>query len=315
MLAAKGNAAANADPVLRAHDPRLRRYREGRVPNFVVIGAMKAGTTSLFYYLRAHPQVFMSPLKEVDFFVEEMNWKRGFDWYQKQFRGADSECRAIGEASTSYTKYPEFRGVPERMAAHLPELRLIYVVRNPIDRIRSHYQHRLLNGAERAPIDVAVLHDERYVNCSRYAMQVERYLERFPRERLLLITSEELRAVRLPTMRRVYRFLEVDPRFVPETIDQEFYRTEERTNYPRYAWWIRRTVKRYVPAGKRIKERIDLGAPASIGRHRRAQPSHSERRSFAVPERLCSQLVDLLHDDVARLRSYMPEGFDGWGIA
>jgi hypothetical protein len=315
MLAAKGKASANAKAARPAHGPRFRRSRDARLPNFIVIGAMKAGTTSLFHYLQAHPQVFMSPLKEVDFFVEELNWKRGLDWYRKQFHGAGPESLAIGEASTAYTKYPEFRGVPERIATHLPEARLIYIVRNPIDRIRSHYQHRVLIGAERAPIDVAVLHDERYVNCSRHAMQLERYLERFPREKLLLITSEELRAVRVPTMRRIYRFLEIDPEFVPETIDREYYRTEERANYPRYAWWIRRTVKRYVPAGKRIKELIDLMAPASIGRHRGAEPSHTETRSFAVPEQLRNQLVDLLRDDVAKLRSYMPEGFDGWGIA
>jgi hypothetical protein len=306
-------ATANADPGSRTSPGS--RSGEGKLPNFIVIGAMKAGTTSLFHYLQSHPQVYMSPLKEVDFFADELNWKRGFDWYRRQFKGATSACLAMGEASTSYTKYPEHRGVPERIASHLPDARLIYVVRNPIDRIRSHYQHRALNGAERAPVEVATLRDERYLNCSRYAMQIERYLEWFPRERLLLITSDELRTVRVPTMRRIYLFLGVDEEFVPETIEREFYRTEERANYPAYAWRIRRTVKRYIPAGKRLKELIDLVAPASIRRQRGARPSGTETRSVVIDERLRDQLTDLLRDDVAKLRSYMPEGFDGWGIA
>jgi len=274
---------------------------------------MKAGTTSLFHYLQAHPQVFMSPLKEVDFFVDELNWGRGLGWYRRQFRGANPSHRAIGEASTSYTKFPEFRAVPERIAAHLPEARLIYVLRDPIERIRSHYQHRVLTGAEQAPIDHAVLADERYVNCSRYAMQIEHYLEVFPRERLLLVTSEDLRSARLRTMRQIYRFIDVDPDSVPATIDREYYRTEERARYPRQAWWIRRTLKRYVPAGKRMKELVDFVLPATFGRG--GGSTDAGMPPSMVSERLRAQLVDLLRDDVARLRTYMPDGFEGWGIA
>jgi len=276
---------------------------------------MKAGTTSLFHYLQAHPQVFMSPLKEVDFFVEESNWGRGLDWYRRQFDGAGPDVTAIGEASTAYTKYPEFTGVPERIAATLPEARLIYVMRDPIERIRSHHQHRTLIGAERAPLEVAVAQDERYVNCSRYAMQIERYLDRFPLDRILLVTSEDLRHQRIPTIRRIQTFLGVDPDFVSGDIDHEFYRTEERASYPPFVWWVRRTVKRYVPAGKRAKELIDLVVPASIGRRHRAQPAPAETRSSSVPEPLRARLADQLREDVAKLHSFMPDSFDGWGIA
>lgn len=276
---------------------------------------MKAGTTSLFHYLQAHPQIFMSPLKEVDFFVEESNWGRGLDWYRRQFDGAGPDACAIGEASTAYTKFPEFTGVPKRISATLPDARLIYVMRDPIERIRSHYQHRVLIGAERAPLEVAVIQDERYVNGSRYAMQIEQYLDRFPRDRILLVTSEELRHVRVPTMRKIQGFLELDPDFVSGEIDREFYRTEERASYPPYVWWIRRTVKRYVPAGKRAKELIDLVVPASLGRYRRAQMTPADAGSSSVPEGLRAQLADQLGDDVAKLRSFMPDTFDGWGIA
>src|SRR5437660_1291673 len=86
------------------------------LPTFLVIGAMKAGTDALWKYLRGHPQVHMAPTKELDFFAEELNWRRGLGWYEGQFEGAGAAV-AIGEASTSYSKHPTHPGVPERIAA------------------------------------------------------------------------------------------------------------------------------------------------------------------------------------------------------
>lgn len=299
--------------------PRAREAAidPGRLPTFLLIGGMKCGTTSLFHYLQAHPEIAMSPLKEVDFFVEEGNWRRGLDWYRRQFDVSGTGTLAVGEASTSYTKWPEYDGVAERIARTLPDVRLVYVVREPIDRIRSHYQHRLLIGAERAPIETAVLQDQRYVACSRYAMQIERYLSFFPRDRLLVLTSEELRAARAATVALVFRFLGVDETHVPSTIGQEFYTTRDRASYPAYIWWLRRTVKRYVPASKRAKELVDLALPRSIALVRGGRTSQQERRAASpvVSAALRAQLEDLLRDDVHALSAFMPEGFNGWGIA
>src|SRR5688572_24468381 len=112
------------------------------LPNFFIIGAMKAGTTSLWQYLRRHPEIFMSKLKEPGYFTEELRWDQGIEWYRSLFDDAGS-ARAVGEASTSYTKWPRFAGIPARMHALVPEARLIYLVRDPGDRIRSHYIHNL----------------------------------------------------------------------------------------------------------------------------------------------------------------------------
>lgn len=288
-----------------------------RLPTFIVIGAMKSGTTSLFHYLQGHPEVFMSPLKEVDFFAAEANWDRGLDWYRRQFDGAGPGVKAIGEASTSYSKFPEYEGVPERIAQVLPDVRLVYVVRDPIERIRSHYQHRSLVGAERAPLEVAVLEDPRYVDCSRYAFQIARYLEVFPRERLLVVSSEDLRSDRAATIRRIYGFLGVDADHVPSTIEREFYRTDERAAYPPFVWVVRRTVKRYLPAGKRVKELIDQVLPSSLARVRpgRANEEASRQATVAIPAAIRAQLEGRLRQDVQALTQFMPAGFDGWGIA
>ena len=300
-----------------------------RLPTFIVIGAMKAGTTSLFEYLRAHPQIFMPQVKEMDFFVEELNWRRGIEWYGRQFRRLDPHVTAIGEASPSYAKYPEYAGVPERIASCAPDAQLIYVVRDPIERIRSHYQHRAMTGSEHDPIERAVLRDPTYIDTSRYAMQIERYLHWFPREHLLLLSSEELRSDRVTTLRRVLEFLRVDPRFVPPTIDREFYRTEERARYPRYVWWVRRNLKRFVPHSKRwwlrrtmnryVQPPVQAKDPAEKVAGSPPGPTvpHQERTEakVTVSEQLRERLADLLREDVTRLRTYMSEGFDGWGIA
>jgi hypothetical protein len=89
------------------------------LPSFLIIGAMKAGTTSLYHYLKSHPQIHMSRIKELDFFVTELNWGRGLDWYSQQFSGIGTNVLAAGEASTNYTKYPRYKGVPERISMTL----------------------------------------------------------------------------------------------------------------------------------------------------------------------------------------------------
>jgi hypothetical protein len=293
-------------PARKGHSLTGSRVRPGRSPTFLVIGAMKAGTTSLYHYLSGHPQVFMSTPKELHFFVEEQNWARGWRWYCSQFE-ASGEAIAVGEASTSYTQYPIYRGVASKIAEYLPDARLIYIVRHPIDRIRSEYQHRVVAGTERAPIDQAVLTTPSYVNNSRYAMQIDQYLEHFGRDQLLVVLSERLRKDRLATMHQVARFLGIEPTWNPADLDQEFYRTEERKEFPpvlrslRERAWIR-AAARLVP--RRIKEKA-------------MRPVRKRLRigGFTLSDPVRNQLEEDLREDVQQLVAYVGDGFEGWGIA
>lgn len=292
---------------------KLRTQPKYRLPSFLVIGAMKAGTTSLYNYLRPHPEVFMPRVKELNFFQEERNWRRGLGWYVKQFRDAGPEAIAIGEASPGYTAYPNSPGVPERIAAHLPEVRLIYIVRDPIERIRSQYQHRVTIGVEKDPFERAVLQNPNYVHFTRYAFQIEQYLPYVPRDRLLVITSESLRSDRSATMRRVYRFLEVAPDFVPPTLDQEFFRTQSRPEYPPAVWGVWRTAKRWIPGTRQLKkgvDRIRTAVRSPVSEH----PIARRWDGWTVPDDVRRILEHELRDDVRRLREYLPPGFDGWGL-
>ncbi len=187
------------------------------LPGVIVIGAMKCATTSLHYYLDLHPDIAMAPEKELHFFVAERNWSRGLAWYEGQFAGG---AALHGESSTSYSRFPEYAGVPARMHSVVPGARLIYIVRDPIERIVSHYVHEYAAGREQRslPEALADLEKNPYLDTSRYGLQLEQYLEFYPRERILVLTAEDLRARRRETIRRAYRFLGVgdrvhDPRF------------------------------------------------------------------------------------------------------
>lgn len=187
-------------------------------PTFLVVGAMKAGTTSLHRYLAGHPEVFMSDPKELDFFVEEKNWCRGWDWYRSHF--AEGQMTAArGESSTNYAKHPRFPDVPERIASLLPDLKLIYLLRDPVERCVSHVLHIWGTNGTSGPLERDLL-DPHVLACSSYALQLEQYLRYFAAEQIQILFSEELRHRRTATMQRVFSFLDVAD-VVPPEVDVE----------------------------------------------------------------------------------------------
>jgi hypothetical protein len=284
------------------------------LPNFLIIGAMKAGTTSLYHYLKAHPEVFMPGVKELDFFVEDINWRRGFSWYMRQFAAAPPGATAIGEASTNYSKHPMHPGVAEKIARHLPAARIIYVLRHPVERIRSHYQHSMAIGREQRDFEEAVLNDPRYITCSLYACQIEQYLEHFEPEQLLILTSEDLRSRRAETIHRVFTFLGIDATYQVPNLDQEFLKTEGRIRYSPALALVRSAFKRHFPQSRQAKELVD-----AVGGRQRIDgvggaPLGRTIGSLTIPDHVRRRIEDLVRDDVARLYAYMPPGFDAWGI-
>jgi hypothetical protein len=289
------------------------------LPNFIVIGAQKSGTTSLHRYLKSHPQVFMSEDKEPDYFAIDGNWSRGQEWYESLFADA-GDAVAIGEASTAYTKHPVHQGVAERMARLIPEARLIYVVRHPVERIRSHYAHELRLARESRPLATAVLENPKYINYSRYAYQIDQYLEFFPREQLLVLTAEDLLHHRVDTMSRIFGFLGVDASKVPPALDKEHYPSSKRRARP-LARKLRRLpgyrhIARLTPAGVKAAywKLASRSTFAWLAPDAKRKEESRVQRLTSMPEDVRLELESRLAGDVARLREFLGPKFHGWGI-
>jgi hypothetical protein len=282
------------------------------LPTFLIIGTMKGGTTSLYRYLRQHPEVFMPERKELNFFVdeyagppieppEERNWSRGITWYEHQFAGAERE-RAVGEASPNYSRHPTYPGVAERIAAVVPNVKLIYVMRNPIDRVLSHYLHDLSNGREKHSLHVALRRDDRYLAPSRYAAQVENYFRVFSPGQVLLLKSDDLLARRAETVRRVLDFIGVNGK-VHLRLDFEVHRSSEKLERTRALTFASQSrYRRFVPQPIRRRLRQLLANPLDTSK----VEGDMETREF---------LMTQLAPDIRRLSELAEEDFGRtWGI-
>jgi hypothetical protein len=212
------------------------------LPDFLILGAQKAGTTALYAYLRWHPLITGPSFKEVSFF--DRHYARGERWYRAHLpvrrRGL------VGEASPSYLFHPL---APERVAQMLPTARLIALLRNPVDRAFSHYQHEVALGREQLPFEDALAREQErmdgelehmlrdpvyfshawwnytYAARGRYAEQLERWFAAFPREQLLVLLTDDLAADTAGTYGQVLDFLGVDARGLdsyPRIFEREY---------------------------------------------------------------------------------------------
>ena len=289
----------------RSRHPRRRR---GALPNLIIIGGLKCGTTSLHHYLNLHPEIAMSRPKELNFFVAELNWPLGRDWYAGHF---DPKAPVRGESSPHYTNRPAFAGVPERMREVLgDEVRLIYVVRDPIDRMPSHYLHNLGGGYDERPLTEALAEPESsYVARSRYFFQLEPYLEAFGRDRIQIVSREDLKRDRPETMRRAFAFCEVDPDFTSEQFEREW-----ETGVAKTGGRFRVMDRAVRLPGLRALDRNFDRLPESlrwIVERLVHDPEGGEAPKPELPADLRERLVEVLGDDVARLEELTGRRF-GW---
>jgi hypothetical protein len=272
------------------------------LPTFVVIGAMKTGTSSLASYLREHPQVFMTTPKEPGFF--SMRWDHGLPWYEALFDGA-GEAVARGEASTNYTKAPSLPHVPERMARIIPDAKLVYVVRNPVNRIRSHYVHNAANKGERRKIGVAVRDNPDYLDFSRYSYQLRLFLEHYPRESILVVSSERLRTDREASLKDIFQFVGIDVGITVPNLHLEFNRGDDKRRTPAIIEHPRLWLNRVGIAQRFPESWRDWSWRASkVGRIRASVDPALER-----------WIWDALADDLAEFRTLVGPEMPLWGRA
>jgi hypothetical protein len=212
-----------------------------RLPNFIIIGAAKSGTTALYHYLKQHPQIYMSPVKEPRFFAFEQGdlefdgpgdrelhrstTLSNLEDYQALFRDVSGEW-AVGEASPVYLCSPKAAG---RIKSFVPDARLIAILRHPVDRAYSHYLH-LIRDREEPLTDFSQalqaeekrVHDNweyrwRYKELGFYAVQLRKYFDTFDRNQLKIYLYEDFDTDPQSVLRDVYRFLGVDDTFIADT--------------------------------------------------------------------------------------------------
>ena len=268
---------------------------DGALPNLVIIGAQKCGTTALHYYLVQHPEVSMSQPKELNFFIEGLNWKKGERWYRGHF---DPDARIRGESSPDYTAHPWYPGVPERMHGLIPDAKLIFVVRDPVERIRAQWIHNYSNRAQDKQLAPAVVEPgSTYIPRSSYAMQLERFLEFYPMSQILILDQDELLGRRRETLRWVFRFLGIDDGFWHRRFKTLSLETADR--------------RRRTPLGAFLADRL----PSRLWRRVR------DRRPFSLPfehtemdDELRAELAAALSDDLARFRELTGRRFPKWSV-
>ncbi|MDX6617137.1 MAG: hypothetical protein QOD60_2228, partial [Solirubrobacterales bacterium] len=285
------------------------------LPNFFVIGAGQSGTTSLHRYLYLHPEVHVPLLKEPNFFCapEDGPWPFGRIAERSEYEELYAASEPMrGDCSPSYSQHPLRGGVPGRIAELIPEARHVYVVRDPIERIRAHYVHDVSSVGEERPLPDLLADLENpmnpYVVGSSYATQLEQYREHFPTDRILVVDSNDLHDHRGPTLAEIFAFLGVDPDFTSPGFDEEHNVGSTKRGY----------AERYAAArDSRLGEAWRRAVPDRLRRPvtnavRRASAPSVERP--AIEGRLRDALILKLTPEVERLRELTGKKFESWSV-
>jgi hypothetical protein len=302
------------------------------LPNFLVIGAMKSGTTSLYHYLKQHPQIYMSSIKEPNFFALEgsdldfngaegkekiQRWVKresvtSIDEYRTLFREAATSETAIGEASPMYLYSTQ---APYRIKQYVPEAKLLTILRNPVERAYSAFLYMTRDGrepldefAEALDAEEARIRDNwewiwHYRSTGFYSTQLERYFNTFDRDQIRIYLYEDLRSNLHGVLRDIFRFLEVDETFVSDTsLKHNVSGTPSRGLLPRLVFRrnpIKTALKPLLPLGLRRRLLVSLRS-----RYLNEAPPLAPRTR--------SELLEVYRDDILRLEGLIERDLSGW---
>jgi hypothetical protein len=296
----------------------------GRLPDFLVIGAAKAGTTALHEYLRQHPQVCMSQRKEPRFFAFDQKppdfrgpqdrtiFNRDVIWrlddYRRQFAHARPD-QIVGEITPRYLSTP---GTAERIRQLLPEARLVVILRQPADRAWSNFSMRRRDGFEPcATLEEAIADEPRrlaehwsaglYLERGFYSAQLLPYFERFPREHIRIYLYDDLVADARGLFRDLFSFLGVDPDFVPDMSRRPNPSGDLRNPALRWVWTrpgARSFIRPFLP--KALRQTVSSFV---VGRAlvRREMPAETRR-----------WLTELYREEIERLEKLIDRDLSPW---
>lgn len=276
-------------------------------PTFIGIGAQKCASSWLHRIAGVHPEVGVSREKEVDFF--SYKYDHGYQWYEDRFRHCTG-CRAIGEASPSYLCDPR---VPVRVRRYAPAMRIIVSLRDPVDRALSNHRHEVRVGHVRGDLSFSagLENNPMYIDQGRYATHLRRWFRHFPSGQIMVVLMEDIAEDPMRVAQSLYRFLGVDPSFVPPEI--------QRRDNPAYATRYRSlaqlkdSVYRYTDS---IPPVSWLWRTASVlglrTLYRRANVVPSEEVIPAPDPATLMRLREVFEPEVRELSRMLGRSLDGW---
>jgi hypothetical protein len=289
------------------------------LPNFVIIGAAKAGTTALYWYLAEHPAVFMSPVKETNYFAYGLDGQgrllygnqevhrfpvKTLAEYEALFAGAGG-ATAIGEASPLYLECPQAAG---RIRELISGARIICSLRHPVDRAYSDYQMflrrrglRLDSARDLTPTSAWARADSHWMQIGRYHEQLARYYEAFPRAQIHVSLFDDLKRNALETTQSVYRFVGIDAAYAPN-----FAAPHAVGGMP-----ASRLLERFF-MNRVIRSAVEPWVPMRAANWVRQLRSRNLRRAPALPAQLRRDLTRHFRDDIARTSDLIGRSLDLW---
>ncbi len=296
------------------------------IPNFLIIGAAKAGTTSLYAWLEQHPQIYMSPVKETNFFAlegEKLNFPAGtigkyylsgcitnIEDYRKQFQGVTNET-AIGEASPIYLYHLK---APERIQHYVPKVKLIAILRHPIERAYSNFLHNIGEGLEPLTDFAQALQEEEsrirnnwwwgfyYVSAGFYYVQLKRYFERFNPNQIKVYLYEDVKTNALNVTRDIFKFLQVDETFIPDMSTKY-----NVTGIPRNKFW-----HQFLSRPSFIKAPLKLLFPSKLRNRICINLKNRNLVKPQLPPAVRSQLIEMYREDILKLQDLIHRDLSKW---
>lgn len=250
----------------------------------------------------------MSVPKELNFFIDNPlagNWTKGIEWYSRHFSMEDKVC---GEASVLYSAYPSLPGVPEKMHERLPNARLIYVIRNPLNRIVSEWidataSRMEIRNLEDCLSDLSV--DNHYLSQGLYFFQLDRFLRFYDRKNVLVIQHSDLLRQRHDCLRRVFRFIDVEQDFYSPSFEKLVNRSEDKVHLSGFGRELSKTAPMkwlgaHAPSARNLVEKTLLAS-------RTASVERPE-----IDSQTKVRLVDFFEEDRKKLSDFLGEELKEW---
>jgi hypothetical protein len=296
------------------------------LPNFLIIGAAKSGTTALYYYMKQHPEIFMSTPKELRYFSYQgpypTNLKSQYihqgittlENYKSFFEGVKDE-KIYGEASPMYLHVP---GTAERINKVIPDVRMLAILRNPVDRAFSAYTHALRDWSEDSKSFTEALEKEQeridagwdilwqYTNAGFYHKQLVPYFDLFDLHQIKIVLYDDLVADTIGLLRDIFKYLGIDKNFIPDTSKKHnisgFPKSQTFHEFMRRIFIkdniIKKVSQKLVPKSFRQKVMVNL------------RKANMEKRD--MQEDIREQLIDLFHNDIICLEKLINRDLSFW---